>query len=278
MVPFCINDEDFADLPEIIKRIRYCLLNKVGFSLVRVGDAENQVMAQGYIMPENAIKKIWWADNEDWTGIRLPNYEARDRLIASVKQADMVGVLHQTESYVWKPLTEKVFTVCEIRPRQICYAFINVYFPDSLEFINLLQKYKVLIIGKQGWQFASLLKTTFGIEPGGIISISSYHEIPQVLAKTEKIDFDLALISAGSNAIILATVIAQRGKVALDIGRALNPQFWQKYGLHMHNPVNSYNVGQPLIHDNFPGNKALHSPADVKSYLAVDCRNIRCQD
>ncbi|MEN6324666.1 MAG: GT-D fold domain-containing glycosyltransferase [Syntrophomonas sp.] len=252
MTPFCINDEDFADLPEITKRIRYCLLNKVGFSLVRIGDAENQVMAQGYIIPDNVIQKIWWAENEDWTGIRLPNFEARDRLIDSIKEADIVGVLHQSEAYVWKPLTEKIFTFCQIKPRQICYAFINVYFPDSLEFIKLLKKYGLLIIGKQGWQFASLLKNTFGIEPRGIISISSYNEIPLVLTKTEKIDFDLAIISAGSNAIILATAIARQGKVALDFGRAIHPQFWQKYSLHMHNPVNTYNVSQPLIHDNFP--------------------------
>jgi len=49
---FGINDEDFINLPEIIRRIRYCLRNQLGFSLVRVGDTENEVKAQGTIYPE----------------------------------------------------------------------------------------------------------------------------------------------------------------------------------------------------------------------------------
>lgn len=228
MSGFYIYKEDFAELPDIIRRIRYCLRNNIGFSLVRVGDAENQVLAQGSVYSEENIKQIWWAKCPDWTGITLPNYEARDRLIISLKQADMVGVLHQSDSYEWKPLTEAVFTKYDIRPRDICYAFINMYLPRSNDFKLLLKEFKVLLIGKLANRFADYLKNYLGVHPAGIINIEHYNQISQVEREIKTMDFDIALLSAGSNAVILAPLIAGYQKAALDIGRSMDPIFWPR--------------------------------------------------
>lgn len=227
MKPFTILEEDFIQLPEIIKRLRYCLRNKVGFSLIRVGDAENQVMAQGSIYTKEEINNIWWANDEKWTGVILPNYKARDRLIASVKEADIVGVLHQSEEYEWKNLSEEIFTYYKIKPRVLCYAFINVYMVNHPELIDLMKKHRTLLIGKVAPEFAVMLKSRFNINVAGSITISNYYEIPHVLQQAGQIDYEMALISAGSNAVILATTLAQQGKVAVDFGSAMKPELWQ---------------------------------------------------
>ncbi len=226
MSNYYIHKEDLAELPEIIRRIRYCLRNQMGYSLVRIGDAENQVLAQGTIYSEEHIEKIWWADRPDWTGITLPDYAARDRLIASIKQADIVGVLHQNDEYEWRPLTEAVFSLYDIKPPDICYAFINMYLPANLKFKKLLQEYRVLLIGNMAGAFADYLQRKQGVKAAGIIKIGHFREIPAVIRDAAEIDYDIALLSAGSNAVILAPQIASHQKVALDIGRAMNPCFW----------------------------------------------------
>lgn len=226
MQKFTIMEEDFVELPEILKRIRYCLRNQVGFSLVRVGDAENQVLAQGAIYSDEDTENIWWAKSEDWTGIVLPNYAARDTLIAAIIEADIVGVLHQSEEYEWKALSEKAFSIYDIRPRQLCYAFINIYMVKNPDFIALLKSHRVLLIGKAAPAFAVLLRTIFKIEVVGSIVISNYYGIPDVLKQAEQIDYELALISAGSNAVILSVALARQRKVAIDLGSAMKPSLW----------------------------------------------------
>lgn len=226
MYKFTILEEDFVELPEILKRIRYCLRNQVGFSLVRVGDAENQVLAQGSIYSDEDINSIWWSKNEDWTGIALPNYAARDSVIASIREADIVGVLHQSEEYEWKDLCEQAFSLYDIKPRQLCYAFINIYMVDHPGFIALLKSHRVLLIGKAAPSFALFLKTIFKIEVAGSIIISNYNDIPDVLKQTKQIDYELALISAGSNAVILSAALARQKKVAIDLGSAMKPTLW----------------------------------------------------
>jgi hypothetical protein len=227
MGKFLIKKEDFAQLPEILVRIRYCLRNQVGFSLVRVGDAENQVMAQDTCYTAAELKQIWWANDVNWTGVTLPNYTACQQLIKAVRQADIVGVLHQDECELWRPLTEKVFSHYDLRPRQICYAFINIYLPDYPEFIELMQQYRVLLVGKPAPWFAAWLHERWRITAYNL-RLGSFEQLPAILTAIDQIDYDLALIAAGSNAVILASALAGRGKVALDIGRAMNPHFWEE--------------------------------------------------
>ncbi len=227
MGSFVIHKDDFAELAEIITRINYCLHNQIGFSLVRIGDAENQVMAQGSIIAEDKISDIWWAEDENWTGVTLPNFAARDRLLYAVRRADIVGVLHQDEAFIWRPLTEAVFTHYGIKPRQLCYAFINTYFSKSEQFISLLQNHRLLLIGKAASNLALLLREKYRIDIAGILTISNFSELKRVTEECKRIDFDLALISAGSNAVMLAVELASWGKVAIDLGRGMHIEFWE---------------------------------------------------
>ena len=227
MEGFLIQEEDFVQLPEITRRMRYCLRNQVGFSLVRVGDGENLVMAQGMIYGEEQIKKIAWAKNESYAGVTLPNYEARDRVIAGVRNADIVGVLSQDEAYDWTPLTQEIFGLCNIKPRQICYAFINTYLANYPEFIHLLRHYKVLLIGKPAITLAGLLKEKLDIQVVKTVPLNNYCGIPTCMAQISRLDYELVLISGGINAVIMAPMLASQGKVAIDFGSGWEPKYWQ---------------------------------------------------
>lgn len=275
MPKFSIDEKDFMDLSEMIQRIQYCLHNHLGFSLVRVGDAENQVMSQGILYTEEELKKIWWANNTEWTGITLPNYEAREDLVLSIKKADVVGVLHQTGNYMWKPMTEYLFDYYSIQPKQICYAFLNTYFPRSREFISLLQDSKVLYIGNPAGQFAQLMQLKFGICPAGVIPIQQYDQIPEVLKAAGQIHYDLALISAGINANILAVRLAEEGKAAIDFGRAMSSEYWENHGSHTEKTGYSNNICQPGVGDNLSCINTLHTGTNIKSHPAQRFSNKR---
>lgn len=245
MEKFEILTEDFVLPEQILQRIRYSLRNKVSFSLVRIGDAENQILAQGVIYNEKQINLIAWANDENYTGITLPNYEARDKMIQSLKKADMVGVLDRNEVYTWKPLTEKLFPIYDIRPKQICSAFVNTNWPDNYEFISLMKSCRLLLIGKPAEAFAQFLYSRYRVNTAAAISIKNYSEITDVLSRTSNIDYDLALLSAGSNAVILAAELARRGKVAIDFGHAMDIALWKKKELPLHMKVASPVNGDP---------------------------------
>lgn len=71
----------------------------------------------------------------------------------------------------------------------------------------------------------------------------------------------------GSNALILTTELAKRGKVAIDFGRAMNPEYWSKYPSHPHYILNADKVRQPLIKYHPARNQALQAPSDIKGHL-----------
>ncbi|MEN6463384.1 MAG: GT-D fold domain-containing glycosyltransferase [Syntrophomonas sp.] len=226
MYPFVIEHYPYVELPEVIEQMRYCLDRKTGFSLVRIGDGENIVMAQGLVYSEEAIRNYGWTNNEDYTGIVLPNYEAISMLIAGVKTASVVGVLHQTEAFEWRYLTERVFSAYDVRPRQLCYAGINLYMPNNPHIIDLIKNHRVLLIGKTAPVFGDMIYQKFNTVAVGSIIINNFFDISRVLHQATDFDYELALISAGSNAVILAPLLAQLGKVAIDFGSAMSTHLW----------------------------------------------------
>lgn len=226
MYPFVIEQHPYVELPEVIKQIRYCLQRKIGFSLVRVGDGENVVMAQGLVYSEEAIKNIPWTANVDYTGIVLPNYSARDMLLEGVKNASVVGVLHQTGAFEWRHLTERVFSAYDVIPHQLCYAGINLYMPNHPDIIDLIKNHRILLIGKAAPAFGEMMYSRFNTVAAGSIIINDFFEISRVLRQAVDFNYEMALIAAGSNAVILAPLLAQLGKVAIDFGSAMNIQLW----------------------------------------------------
>lgn len=225
-------------IPSVMRRIQYALQHKRAFSLVRIGDGENIVLAQKTVWPLRKVLKEPWAirSKRGHKGLVLPNLTIRRKLVQAIRKASIVGILpyHDTTikapSYVKRKLTDQVFRYYHIQPKLICHACVNRIMVRRMSFLSMLRSKRILIINSHPHRIKSALeRKPYRLRVTAVIPFSSYRQIDRTLKKTAalKDSFDIALISCGVNAVILAPKIAElTGKVAIDFGKA--PQFIQK--------------------------------------------------
>jgi len=222
-------EDDYIPLPQIVDRISDALINDKPFSLVRIGDGENIVLAQ-----ETALSLEWiginvgWSHSTGYCGIKLPNLPYRDRMAEAVKNADIVGV------FAGDDLTQRAFSALQIQPKVICQAFENVRMPMHKPFVELIRNYPPLLVGNPAERFAALLNERLGITVPGIVEIRDYIELDTCIQQMAAIPHRWSLVSAGCNAVIIAsTMKSQYGKISIDFGHApdnvmspLFPDYW----------------------------------------------------
>ena len=197
---------------------------KQPFSLVRIGDGENFILAQESIHTTGELIDMYnvVADNR-YSGIALPNLEARDRLLDAVRRATVVGFLHQTGCYCWYPMTEKIFDHYGINPARTCYAFINIQLVAIPLFYDIFRNARVLLVGKPMARLAAVLKNRYGFTNlAGFLNLRHYWDTDIVLQQMSNIDYQVALIAAGANAKIIAVAAMNTGKIGLDLGHAID--------------------------------------------------------
>jgi hypothetical protein len=204
--------------------------HKKPFSLVRIGDGENICLAQRTVWPIKRVVKEPWAiiAKRGGKGVTLPNLGLRDRMVAGIRRANVVGTLGAGDKliraprYLKRPLTNAVFAYFRLSPRLTCDACINRYSARDKDFWKLLRGRRILLISKHAKYMKKILGQRRGMRVVGTIPFSHYNQIGRTLERVGAIrnSFDLALISAGVNAVILAPGIARStGKVALDFGQ-----------------------------------------------------------
>ncbi len=216
---------------ELMDAIEIALNEKRSLSIVSVGQTEAFIMAQYTIFSEEEFMNHREAYNANRAvktgflhrGVRFPNIDARDDAVAAARKADIIGY-NLIEPWA-KQFTEKVFSAYLIEPEVIFEANIRrvIMFSQQAKFANILQGRNVLLVGslapeaKDAMEAKYLDKLDFNIV--GAISIYEYDEIPDVKEQICKHDFDLCLLGAGVNALILAPFAAETcGAVAFDIG------------------------------------------------------------
>ena len=227
-------DEKLLSELEVLRRIHKALRHKKPFSLVRIGDGENIVLAQGKFLTNQEIRQSYWVQQGLRTGgkgVELPNLTLRNRMLNGIKEADIVGICRRHNDEVAAPprfkrvLTNKIFDYYRLRPPALCYVFCNRKMVAYRYFWKILHRYRTLLISKWADQYARRIKDKYTSLPpqiAGTIDFQHYDQIPTVLKMVGKFDFDLALISAGVNAVILAPAIAKRyRKVAIDFGKTM---------------------------------------------------------
>lgn len=206
---------------------------KEPFSLVRIGDGENLVMAQRYVLPIESVLNSRWGRLSHTTkrkGIILPNENARKKIIRAVKRADLVGIpyykdpeLRAPQKYLRK-LTDKCFQTYGIRPNRVCHTLVNRHLVEEKAFWNMLRGRRVAVISKWASSFSKLVQTEyadFDIKIAAEIPITQYGKIEEVIQKMQNISCDIVLISAGVNAVIIADKLARlQGRVAIDFGKS----------------------------------------------------------
>jgi hypothetical protein len=107
----------------------------------------------------------------------------------------------------------------------LCYVFVNRKMVSHRLFWEIIHQYRTLLISKWAEQYAGIIAKQYArLEPNivGCIHFTHYNQIPGVLKQISQYDFEIALISAGVNAVILAPKIAELyGKVAIDFGKTM---------------------------------------------------------
>ncbi|HHZ20046.1 MAG TPA: hypothetical protein GX391_06010 [Firmicutes bacterium] len=219
---------------EVLKRIKHALVAKRPFSLVRIGDGENIVMGQYTLLPEDKFMNTYWVRQNFGRmakGVTLPNTKLRDQLVWGVRNADIVGICKKYGDEVRapeefkRPLTDKIFDHYRLKPAQLCHVFVNRKMVSHGLFWEILHKHRVLLISKWAHEFRQLVLREYSqLRPKivGAIDFHDFHQIPLVLKEAGKYNFDLALVSAGVNAVVLAPRLAKRtGKVVIDFGKVM---------------------------------------------------------
>ena len=142
--------------------IKRNMIAKKPFSLVRVGDGENIVLAQKGVWSIQKVLRTSWARKSRKTnkkGVKLPNIRLRNQMIRALRRASLVAIPHRHDNEIkadekyLRPLTEKAFSRYKINPTHVCHTFINRHLPEKKEFWNMLRGKKVILISKWANQF-----------------------------------------------------------------------------------------------------------------------------
>lgn len=238
-----IPDEEFLTVEQVLRKIEKALEQKKSFSLVRVGDGENIILAQDSILTIKQVLKKKWAKkaNKGEKGVHLPNLKLRNQMVKAIKKATVVGIPFwgndpiKADEDIKRPLTEAVFSYFDIKPKRICHTFVNRVLSQKREFWNLLRGKRVVLIGGWAEQVQAILKEEpYGLNIVYIHPFSDYSQLEKTLKiiRGMKGDFDIALIACGVNAVVLSQKIAKSTKtVAIDFGKSLMFMVQKKAGL-----------------------------------------------
>lgn len=241
-----ITDEKLLTETEVLNRMEDALTNQKPFSLVRLGDLENIVLGQYKFISEDKIincplhknnKKIRFSkDGKCYVklvskGLTLPNMRMLKQMIEAIRKADVVGVCRYINDEIEAPdkykreLTNKIFDYYNLRPAYLTYILVSRRIVAYERFWELVHRCRTLLISSYAKEFAEVIKKKYDhLKPNiaGCLNFTDYEQIPATLEKAGKIKFDLALLSAGASAVIMAPELAGRfGKVAIDFGKAM---------------------------------------------------------
>jgi hypothetical protein len=230
-----VSDKSLLSEKDVLKKMHYALLGKHPFSLVRIGDGENIVLGQNtFLKPQTFLNTYWVKESsqkDKSKGVVLPCLKLRDQMVESISKADIVGIcrhkeheLHVSSKYK-RELTDKIFEHYNISPKQLCHVFVNRKMISHRIFWEIIHNYRTILISKWANEYAGYITQKYlNLKPNiiGCIDFQDYHQIPETLEKLSQYQFDLALISTGVNAVVLAPKVAELyGKVAIDFGKTM---------------------------------------------------------
>lgn len=228
--PVVLSSGDLMDM------ILDALNRRAPCPVVSLGASETFVVAQDTVLSYRKIMNHAEAKvankgirrGQEHRGIRFPNLKARDALVDALRKVEIIGfnlTIRDNDSGL---LTEKVLNYYDLWPKYTYEAYIRrvIMFSQKEKFEQMLKKRKILIVcGYADEVEAALnrnLKNKLDFEIVGAIKIHEFEEIPKVKKEILAYDFDIALLAAGLNAIILAAYISQvKGKVSFDIGQGM---------------------------------------------------------
>ncbi len=221
---------------KLMDMILAALDRRIPYAVVSLGASESFVLAQETVLPHHMFMRHAEAQvanrglrrGQQHRGVRFPNLKARDALAEALREIDIIGYNLIIKDYHSGLLTEKVLDFYNLWPKYTYEAYIRrvIMFSQKEKFENMLRGKRILLVCGYADEVETAmsrnLKKKLGFTIAGAIRIHEFEEIPRVKKEIMAIDFDLALLAAGLNAIILAAYISQiKGKVSFDIGQGM---------------------------------------------------------
>ncbi len=239
-----IQDKDMLTVDQVLARLTAAIEEKKPFSLVRVGDGENLILAQDSVLSLDKVLAEKWVKraNRGMKGITLPNLAFRDQMVKAIKGADVVGIPFYnndpilTEDRLKRELTDKVFAYFQIQPKLACHTFVNRVFTQKSVFWKVLKNRKIMLIGQWAGQCAEILKAPpYNLNINLILPFKHNDQMEHTMEIIQLNEnyFDVALISCGVNSVVIAQRLSQTtGKVGIDFGKSLMFMVKNKAGLN----------------------------------------------
>jgi glycosyltransferase involved in cell wall biosynthesis len=216
-------EESIMNLDEVLDLLDEAIRGQKPLSLGRYGHLE--------------LAYLGWSHFPEWTNSMEPysSYSGAtvsvsrigDDLTESLKTVDIVG-FHTSWGAAWEDrktakLTSELLEHINFSPLRVCSAFITHEMIKSDRFWASLKNQKIALVGRRATEACPFFENN-GIEITFTSELEGYEDIEKVFQElSDNKDWNIALISAGIPAKILAPRLAQQtNKVVIDFGHAMD--------------------------------------------------------
>ncbi|ARP50571.1 MULTISPECIES: GT-D fold domain-containing glycosyltransferase [Caproicibacterium] len=207
---------------ELLKKWEEIITDGGAHASVRLGDGEATVAAHGAILTMDFVQKAYpWVAQRDrsYCGVLLPNEDARLRLVEALRQTDFLGILSQTNSWMFRPLAEMVLQFYDIRPPYTFYAFDNYILSTKKEFYDFFKEQSVLLVGQKARCLRRVLENRYGWSGiVGTVDCPDWDSVDTAASKMSRYAYRTALVSAGVPGKVLTVYAKKCGHVGIDFG------------------------------------------------------------
>lgn len=210
------------DARQVFERLQAALAAQAPCSVVRLGDGELLALAQDTVFSAEEVAAA--GHFLPYAGLNVPDLGARDLLAQAVRSADIVGVPQSRRKH-YHPLLHAVLRAhhIELKEQRTTSSMVNYTLQQSGLLTELLRGRSLLLIGNAAPELASMLSSG-GYRVSGVIApVNGFADIDRVIGEASGMSYDLALVSAGIPAVVIAwRIAAELGKPALDFGHLAN--------------------------------------------------------
>lgn len=217
---------------QLMKKILTALESKEPLSVISIGSTESYVMAQYKLLTEeqfmNHKEAITTNSGKKLRGFQFPNIKLRDQMVAGAREADIIGYNMHLREMKAGLMTEMVFKAYDINPNLVFEALVRrvIVFSQKQRFKEMLRKRRTVLIGNIAYETKGALISRWGrqfpFEIAECIPMRSFDEMDMVKKTLDRTKYDLCLMCAGVNSVILGPYIAKKhGKVAFDLGQGM---------------------------------------------------------
>ncbi|QXM05394.1 GT-D fold domain-containing glycosyltransferase [Crassaminicella indica] len=216
-------EQAIMDIDQVLDFIDEAIKKHKPLSISRFGHGEIAYM--GWLQFPNWTK--FFEPNSSYAGATASIATIKEALIKALKATDIVG-FHTLcgkamEDQEAAKLTLEFIKYLDFRPKHVCSAFITHEMIKNDRFWRCLKDKKIALVGRRAAEAYHIFEAQ-GIHVVYTTILEGYEEIEIVYDELYKrTDWDIALLSAGIPATILAPRLAKKtNKVVIDFGHALD--------------------------------------------------------